>query len=146
MNTRTDSSATAITINTEESKEVINITNSNTNITNITNTEESTTNTSISPLRIDAFKVWYKAYPRKIARKGAEKAWKAAEKAKELPPLDELLAILEKQKASRSWQQENGRYIPYPGTYLNGRRFEDEIEDETPDENPYNNINWGTTK
>ena len=146
MNTRTDSSATAITINTEESKEIIDITNTNITNTNITNKEESTTNTSISPLRIDAFAQWYKAYPRKIARKGAEKAWKAAEKAKELPALDELLAILELQKASRSWQQENGRYIPYPSTYLNGRRFEDEIEDETPDENPYNNINWGTTK
>jgi len=93
-----------------------------------------------------AFGQWWLAYPRKIAKKGAEKAWKAAEKEKELPSIEELLAILEKQKASRSWQQENGRYIPYPSTYLNGRRYEDEIEDETPAENPYTNINWKTTK
>ena len=36
---------------------------------------------------------------------------------------------LEAQKASFDWQKENGRYIPLPATWLNGKRWEDELED-----------------
>ena len=39
-----------------------------------------------------------------------------------------LIDAIEKQKQTPDWNKENGKYIPYPATWLNGRRWEDEIE------------------
>lgn len=39
-----------------------------------------------------------------------------------------MLKAIEVQKKSDQWQRDNGQYIPYPATWLNGRRWEDEIQ------------------
>jgi phage replication O-like protein O len=72
-----------------------------------------------------AFEEFYKAYPKKKARRGAEKAWAKLNPSPEL--IKTILTALEKQKQSEEWKKENGKYIPYPATWLNGRRWEDEI-------------------
>ena len=38
-----------------------------------------------------------------------------------------MLAALEQQRQSHDWQKEGGRYIPYPATWLNQGRWEDEV-------------------
>lgn len=37
-----------------------------------------------------------------------------------------MAAALERDKRSRDWQRDDGAYIPYPASWLNGRRWEDE--------------------
>lgn len=57
------------------------------------------------------------------------KAWR-----KLAPDMDlcrKMSAALAQQKTTDEWTRERGRYIPYPASWLNGRRWEDE-----PDEMP----------
>ena len=42
-------------------------------------------------------------------------------------PLEVLLTAIEKQKESAQWSKDNGQFIPHPTTWLNGRRWEDEV-------------------
>ena len=70
------------------------------------------------------FERFWAAYPKKRAKKNAQRAW-----AKLNPDLElcrRMSAALERDKASRDWLRDGGAYIPYPATWLNGRRWEDE--------------------
>jgi len=74
---------------------------------------------------------FYSLYPRKVAKADAQKAWNT------LKPDDELRADivikLEKQKDSTDWKKENGKYIPYPATWIRERRWEDELKEAQTD-------------
>jgi len=72
------------------------------------------------------FDEWYSSYPKKKDKAKAMKAWSKLKVDDSL--LSEMLSSLEKQKASIDWTKENGQYIPLPSTYLNGRRWEDEVQ------------------
>lgn len=39
-----------------------------------------------------------------------------------------MLQALEIQKRSEQWQKAKGQYIPHASTWLNGRRWEDEVK------------------
>lgn len=80
-------------------------------------------------LREEEFKAFYKAYPKKVARGQAEKAWNKLERKKILPSLDVLLKALSAQKKSIDWIKNDGKYIPHPSTWLNGKRWEDEVKE-----------------
>ena len=72
------------------------------------------------------FSQFWKAYPKKVNKPLALKSFKR------LNPSEKLLAVIleavEKAKKSKSWQGNNGQFIPHPSSYLNGRRWEDQIE------------------
>ena len=70
------------------------------------------------------FLSFWEAYPKKIG-KGA--AWSSWEKVKP-KPLASVLEAIENQRKQEQWRREAGRFIPYPSTWLNQRRWEDEIE------------------
>lgn len=70
----------------------------------------------------DDFEIFWNAYPRKIGKKEALKAWG---KASGKPSLDDLLAAVEKQKASVQWTKDGGQFIPHPATWLNQGRWDD---------------------
>lgn len=74
------------------------------------------------PEKQTAFEQFWKAYPRKTAQAQALKAWQKIKK--DLPPIDELVAIIERQKAWSTFA--NSKYIPHPATWLNGGRWLDE--------------------
>lgn len=69
------------------------------------------------------FEAFYAAYPKKKKRPDAEKAF-----AKVDVPIDVLLAAIKAQADSPDWKKENGRYVPYPASWLNGRCWEDSQE------------------
>jgi len=71
----------------------------------------------------DLFLTFWKAYPKKKAKKAAEKAFFKLNPNEEL--LDKMIDSLERQKKSREWQEDGGQYIPYPATWINGERWED---------------------
>jgi hypothetical protein len=73
---------------------------------------------SVSPQ--GEFEQFYAAYPRRAARKDAEKAWRQVDGAKYLPA---ILAALAWQRESEQWQR---GFIPLPASYLRGERWTDE--------------------
>lgn len=75
------------------------------------------------------FARFWEAYPRKVAKAEAEKAWK------KLKPDEDLLCVMlnaiDAAKQSQGWQEAGGRFIPHPATWLNQRRWEDELSPST---------------
>jgi hypothetical protein len=65
------------------------------------------------------------AYPRKTAKVQAQAAWKKLRPDDAL--LGQILKAIKRQKQSPQWREEP-KFIPYPSTWLNGRRWEDEVE------------------
>lgn len=72
---------------------------------------------------IDGFDEFWQAYPKKVAKGDAEKAWKKL-KTDLLP---RILEALDQQKQSLAWRKDKGQFIPYPATWLNAKQWEDEI-------------------
>lgn len=70
------------------------------------------------------FARFWSAYPRKVAKADAAKAF--AKLAPDESLLGLMLAALEWQSRSDGWLKEGGKYVPYPATWLNTRRWEDE--------------------
>lgn len=71
----------------------------------------------------DGFNDFWNLYPRKQAKKKAQDAWRKI-KADELPA---ILNGLRTAMQTEQWQKDGGRFIPLPATWLNGRRWEDEV-------------------
>lgn len=69
------------------------------------------------------FENFWKAYPNKVAKAAAVKAWKKVD-----VNIVTILIALERQKKSEAWTKEGGKFIPHPSTWLNGRRWEDEAQ------------------
>lgn len=81
----------------------------------------------ISPSKGDErFGVFWKAYPRKVGKGAAEKAFKRLKVNDDL--LSEMLEAIESSKRSYQWTRDGGQYIPHPTTWLNQKRWEDEAE------------------
>jgi hypothetical protein len=73
----------------------------------------------------DVFDTFWKAYPRKVNKPGALKAWK---NKKLNDSIDIILAGLERWKASRQWVKDGGQFIPHPATWINQERWNDDVE------------------
>ena len=86
------------------------------------------------PADPEGFGAFWAAYPKKRARADAARAWKALAPDHGLQA--RLLSALESQKAGAEWQREGGRFVPYPGAWLRGRRWEDEPAGQAPPEAP----------
>lgn len=85
---------------------------------------ESPSQSSAKPQRLndEDFAVFWKAYPRKESKVQAQKAFAKADVR-----LDVLLQALEVQKQTGQWQRDGGRFIPYASTWLNQKRWEDDL-------------------
>lgn len=74
------------------------------------------------------FDEFWNAYPKKRSK---DKAYKAFMKIN--PDANLLATMLEKigeYKKTEEWQKDNGQFIPYPSSWLNGRRWEDKLNVE----------------
>lgn len=77
-----------------------------------------------SPARAEAlaeFEIWYESYPRKKSRGAAERAYRTARK---LASAEQLLAGVERFKATLNGTEP--RFIAYPATWLSGKRWLDD--------------------
>lgn len=86
------------------------------------NQSESKTESETEPAR-GAFDAFWQAYPKKVGKLAAKKAFDKAN-----VPVETLLDALERQKCGEQWQKDNGQYIPNPATWLNQGRWEDECK------------------
>lgn len=71
----------------------------------------------------ELFNKFYQAYPRKVGKGAAIRAWKKLNPDKDL--VDKMLAAIEIHKQSEQWKDR--QYIPHPSTWLNQHRWEDEV-------------------
>ena len=78
------------------------------------------------------FERFWNAYPRHTAKANATKAFNKLKPDDAL--IDKMLKAIEQQKKSDQWQRDNGQYIPHPSTWLNQRRWEDELEVKRKDD------------
>lgn len=69
---------------------------------------------------------FYPAYPKKRDPAKARTAYLKQAKNGTLPSIEILLAAIEDQKTWDDWTKDNGQYIPYPATWLNGERWGDQ--------------------
>lgn len=79
-----------------------------------------------------AFEEFWAAYPKKVGKKDAFKAFQKVHAAER----HLLVPAVEMQKQSRQWQAEGGRFIPNPSTWLNQGRWLDEPQKEEPERKP----------
>ncbi len=78
---------------------------------------------------VSRFDDFWKAYPKKTAKEKALAIWKRdGLDAIAQAIIDALLLV----RVTEGWTKENGRYIPNPTTWLNGKRWEDELTVESP--------------
>lgn len=75
------------------------------------------------------FEAFWKSYPKRKAKQ------KAKAKFLKLDPtlIPEIMSALEAQKKTEQWTKDEGKFIPYPDTWLNGRRWEDEVCEKEQD-------------
>ena len=70
------------------------------------------------------FLQFYNAYPKRIGREPAWKAWQKLNGTR--PDLSALIAKIDEMKKTEGWIKDNGQFIPHPATWLNQKRWEDE--------------------
>ena len=80
---------------------------------------------------MEEFEVFFSHYPRKMAKGDARKAW--VQTATIRPDLQTLLSAIKAQCRTEQWMQGNGKFIPYPATWLRQERWDDVQEVDLPD-------------
>lgn len=73
----------------------------------------------------NGFAQFWALYPVKKSKQDALRAWQKLKPTEGL--LTTILSALGDHKASSDWLKDGGKFIPHPASWLNGRRWEDEI-------------------
>lgn len=87
-----------------------------------TETETEHCPPSANDISNDGFATFWCAYPKKVGKGAAEKAWKQLK-----PDLQTVLQAIERALPTEQWRKNGGQFIPNPATWLNQRRWEDEL-------------------
>jgi hypothetical protein len=72
-----------------------------------------------------SFQKFWGVYPKKVAKEAALKAFKKI--SPDEPLLNKIVSSVQSFTQTKDWQKEDGQFIPNPASWLNGRRWEDEI-------------------
>lgn len=72
------------------------------------------------------FRLIWSAYPKKVGKIAAWRAWKKTSKIR--PPIEKVLFALEAWKKSEQWTKDGGQFIPNPATWLNQGRWDDVVQ------------------
>jgi len=83
------------------------------------------------------FEDFWKSYPRKEKKALSEKCFLSKIKSEEVPMVMEKLEAF---KRSEAWTKDDGKFIPHATTWINQRRFEDDIETTVPDQPKYRSL------
>lgn len=80
-------------------------------------------NTSAHCTHTERFDEFWQAYPRKVNKKRTQYIWQS----RKLNRIADRIIANVRAKARQDPQWQDPQYIPYPSTYLNGERWEDEL-------------------
>lgn len=70
------------------------------------------------------FEAFLAAYPKRVGKGAAWKAWQRLRPSKALQ--SRMIEAAKAQSTWPQWQRENGKYIPNPATWINQARWDDE--------------------
>ena len=90
--------------------------------------EDNNVNTSNKEKEIykeKEFDRFWKAYPRHEAKQTAKQKWMRLNLTPDL--MNTIMTAVEQQKQSDQWNRDGGQYIPMPSTWINQKRWEDEL-------------------
>lgn len=76
------------------------------------------------------FESFWKCYPRKTAKDNARKAFAKIKPSEEL--LSTMMEALAVHSTSNSWLKDDGQFIPHAATWLNQKRWTDEVLQSSP--------------
>lgn len=76
------------------------------------------------------FELFWRAYPRKVAKVLAAKAWRRLNPTPALTA--QIMAALGRQKRTEQWTKDGGQFVPHAATWLNQQRWLDEIGPSAP--------------
>lgn len=82
---------------------------------------------SIKRVRDERFDRFWSAYPKKVGKGAAERAFAKYKPDDDLT--DRMIRAVEQAKRSDQWRKDGGQFIPNPATWLNQKRWEDEVPD-----------------
>jgi hypothetical protein len=77
------------------------------------------------------FDQFWTIYPKKKSKGTAKKAFMKINPNQQF--LSRIISKIEQAKKSKDWMKENGKYIPYPATWLNAEGWEDEYTENPMD-------------
>lgn len=84
----------------------------------------------------DSFNQFWNVYPRKCNRQDAIRAWSELSPSQLLQ--EQIIAAVAASVANNpQWQRDGGRFIPFPATYLCGRRWEDQLIPQQPHDDKF---------
>lgn len=69
----------------------------------------------------DGFDQFWSVYPRKVGKKDAVKVWNQIKPDNDL--VNQIIQGVERWTRSDQWTKDDGRFIPYPATFLRGDRW-----------------------
>lgn len=75
---------------------------------------------------VGGFDSFWTSYPKKKGKGKAEESWKKINPSIELQAV--IVRSVEAHKEDDDWKKENGKYIPFPATWLNQKRWLDEVK------------------
>lgn len=84
------------------------------------------------------FERFWKLYPRKANKAKAEAAWKKLSVTAEMFAV--ITSALAKQATSIDWLKSGGQFIPHATTWLNGKRWEDEVVPVSTSQSRHTNL------
>jgi hypothetical protein len=92
----------------------------------------------------DDFEAWWSAYPRKVGKVTAFESWESLNGTR--PELAVLVSITDAH--ARQWDEESrpSDKIPHPSTWLNNRRWEDELTPHRAEPLPFPDVLAGTSQ
>ncbi len=77
-------------------------------------------------LQEERFLKFWEAYPKKLNKGAARKAFYKINPDDDM--LETFLTAIKKQSMLPDWMKDKGQFIPYPASWLNGERWEDDAE------------------
>ena len=90
---------------------------------------------------MEEFDQFWAAYPKKVAKADARKAWAQTKDVR--PDIAKLLCAIIAACKTEQWMKSGGSFIPYPATWLRGERWDDIHEVVLP--NVVNEKPWHET-
>ena len=78
---------------------------------------------------LPGFDSFWEIYPKKEAKEKARKAWRKLNPNADLQAT--ILRAVETRKKTKDWLKDDGQYVPYPASWLNGKRWKDELPPPT---------------
>jgi len=89
---------------------------------------KTNTKTNITVNNVDDFDSFWKFYPRKASKEAARKAW---EKLRPDQHIMQMIADNVRERVEKGeWRKDNQSFILHASTYLNQKRWEDEVLDQ----------------